>query len=156
MAIRAPENIAAVMELYPVVFQEFTLRQAAERGKKRTRALCRRHFQPGGEPECCQACRDDGLPCARGEPGADGRLCPYREHALISQQEHAAWDVLLGCQGQLRLAPSGHVIGIDMGAALGLAAARGCDLAVLAELVPAAEAGMVEPLCSDRVLDGGP
>jgi len=68
---------------------------------------------------------------------------------LISSQEHEAWDVLLACQGQLRLAPSGHVIGFDMGAALGLAAARGCDLAVLAELVPAAEAGLVEALCAD-------
>jgi hypothetical protein len=77
------------------------------------------------------------------------RLCPYREHALISRQEHEAWDVLLACQGQLRLAPSGHVIGIDMGAALGLAAARGCDLAVLAELLPAAEAGFVEVLYAD-------
>jgi hypothetical protein len=36
-----------------------------------------------------------------------------------------------------------------MGAALELAAARGCDLAVLAELVPAAEAGFVEALCAD-------
>ena len=49
---------------------------------------------------------------------------------MISQQEHEAWDVLLACQGQLRLAPSGHVIGIDMDAALRLAAARGYDLAV--------------------------
>ena len=32
---------------------------------------------------------------------------------MISHQEHEAWDVLLACQGQLRLAPSGHVIGID-------------------------------------------
>ena len=54
--------------------------------------------------------------------------------------------MLLACQGQLRLAPSGHVIGIDMGAALGLAPAPGCDLAVLAELVPAAEAGLVEAI----------
>jgi hypothetical protein len=45
-------------------------------------------------------------------------LEPYREHALISRQEHETWDVLLACQGQLRLAPSGHVIGIDMDAAL--------------------------------------
>jgi uncharacterized protein (TIGR02217 family) len=37
---------------------------------------------------------------------------------LISRQEHEAWDVLLACQGQLRLAPSGHVIAIDMDAAL--------------------------------------
>jgi hypothetical protein len=65
---------------------------------------------------------------------------------LISQQEHEAWDVLLACQGQLRLAPSGHATGIDMDTALRLGAARGSDLAVLAELVPAAEADFVEAL----------
>ena len=59
---------------------------------------------------------------------------------MISRQEHEVWDVLLACQGQLRLAPSGHVIGIDMNAALRIAAARGYDLAVLSELLPAAEA----------------
>ena len=57
--------------------------------------------------------------------------------------------MLLACQGQLRLAPTGHVLGIDMHAALELAAARGCDLTVLSELLPAAEAGLVEALCSD-------
>jgi len=65
---------------------------------------------------------------------------------LITQQEHEAWDVVLACQGQLRLAPSGHVIGIDMKAALRLAVARGYNLAVLSELLPAAEAGLVETL----------
>ena len=30
------------------------------------------------------------------------KACPYREHALISRQEHEAWEVLLACQGQLR------------------------------------------------------
>jgi hypothetical protein len=54
--------------------------------------------------------------------------------ALISGQEHEAWDVLLGCQGQVRLAPTGHVVGIDMDAALKNGAARACDLAVLSEL----------------------
>jgi protein-L-isoaspartate O-methyltransferase len=54
--------------------------------------------------------------------------------------------VLLACQGQLRLAPSGHVIGIDMDAALKIGAARGYELAVLSELVPAVEAGLVEAL----------
>ena len=122
---------------------------AVERSKKRIRALCRWHFQPGGGPEYCQACRDDDLPCARGEHGADGQLCPYREHALISQQEHEAWDVLLACQGQLRLAPSGHVIGIDMSATLEIGAARGYDFAVLSELLPEAEAGAVEALRVD-------
>ena len=64
--------------------------------------------------------------------------------------------MLLACQGQLRLAPSGHVIGIDMDAALTLAAAREYDLAVLSELLPAAEAGLVEALSSDRVRGDGP
>jgi hypothetical protein len=69
---------------------------------------------------------------------------------LISRQEHEAWAVLLACQGQLRLAPSGHAVGIDMNAALKLSAARGCDLAVLSELLPAAEAGLVDALSMDR------
>jgi hypothetical protein len=73
---------------------------------------------------------------------------------LIRRQEHEAWEVLLACQGQLRLAPSGHVVGIDMDAALGLAAARGHNLAALSELLPAAEAGLVEGLRSDSVRDG--
>jgi hypothetical protein len=69
---------------------------------------------------------------------------------LISRQEHEAWDVLLACQGQLRLAPGGHMIGIDMSAALRTVAARGCDLAVLSELLPAAEAGLVDALSMDQ------
>jgi len=120
------------------------------------RALCRWHFQPGGGPEYCRACHDDDLPCAQGEPGADGRLCPYREHALISRHEHEAWELLLACKGQLRLAPSGHIVGIDMDAGLSLASAREHDLAVLSELLPAAEAGLVEAVCSGRVRDDGP
>jgi hypothetical protein len=63
---------------------------------------------------------------------------------LISHQEHEAWDVLLACQGQLRLSTSGQVIGIDMQAALQLAVARSYDPPLLSELVPAAEAGVVE------------
>jgi hypothetical protein len=75
---------------------------------------------------------------------------------LISRQEHEAWGVLLACQGQLRLAPSGHAVGIDMHTALGIAAARGYNLPVLSELLPAAEAGLVEALASDRVRDDRP
>jgi hypothetical protein len=74
---------------------------------------------------------------------------------LISRQEHEAWEVLLACQGQLLLAPSGHVVGIDMNAALKIGAARGADLAALSELLPAAEAGLVEALCSDRARGNG-
>jgi hypothetical protein len=57
---------------------------------------------------------------------------------------------LLACQGQLRLALSGLVIGIDMDAAPRIAAARGRDLAVLSKLLPAAETGLVEALSIDR------
>jgi hypothetical protein len=57
--------------------------------------------------------------------------------------------VLLACQGQLRLAPSGHIIGIDMDAALQIGAARGFDLVTLSELLPAVEAGLVEALSAD-------
>jgi hypothetical protein len=64
---------------------------------------------------------------------------------------YEAWEVLLACQGQIRLAPSGHIIGIDMHAALKMGAARGDDITVLAEVLPAAEAGLVEALRSDRV-----
>jgi hypothetical protein len=84
-----------------------------------------------------------------GEPGIDGRPCPYREYALISRREHEAWDVLLACQGQLRLTPSGHVVGIEMNAALHIGAARACHLAVLSELLPAAELGPVKALCPE-------
>ena len=52
--------------------------------------------------------------------------------------------MLLACQGQLRLAPSGHIISIDMNAALKIGAARGHDLAALSALLPAAAAGLVE------------
>jgi hypothetical protein len=74
---------------------------------------------------------------------------------LISRQEHEAWAVLLACQGQLRLAPSGHVIGIDMDAALRIGAARRSDLAALSELLPAAEAGLVEALSADQAEGNG-
>jgi hypothetical protein len=37
-----------------------------------------------------------------------------------------------------------------MNTALRLGAARGCDLAVLSELLPAAEAGLVDALSMDR------
>jgi hypothetical protein len=64
---------------------------------------------------------DEGVQLAAYPPGS------IRLADLSLSQEHEAWDVVLACQGQLRLAPSGHVIGIDMTAALKIGAARGCD-----------------------------
>ncbi len=58
--------------------------------------------------------------------------------------------MLLACQGQLRLAPSGHLIGIDMNAGLKIGAARGWNLEVLSELLPAAEAGLIEAWCAEN------
>ncbi|MFZ1415339.1 MAG: hypothetical protein WAS73_12285 [Defluviicoccus sp.] len=80
-------------------------------------------------------------------PGSSGRLCPYIEHEPITDAGWQAWDVITRCSGQLRLAPqAGIVIGIDMSAALVLGAALGHDVHALAELLPAAEAGLVTAL----------
>jgi hypothetical protein len=52
--------------------------------------------------------------------------------------------VITRCSGQLRLAPTAAiVIGIDLAAALAIGAALGHDVCALAELLPAAEAGVV-------------
>ena len=45
--------------------------------------------------------------------------------------------------GQIRVAPSGAILGWDMGAALALARALSIDPAPVAELLPAIEAVMV-------------
>jgi hypothetical protein len=107
-------------------------------------------FQPGRGPDYCRTCRGDGRRRARGEPGAGGRLCRYRERALISRSEHEARDVVFARQGRLRLAPSGHVIDIDMKAGLALAFVCGHDLAVLSELLASAKTGPVLALCRER------
>jgi hypothetical protein len=94
------------MELYLVgerFFQGFTLCRVLLNAAKKGRGSLPLAFRAQG-PEYCRACRDDDLPCARGDAGADGQRCPCREHALIRRQEHEAWEVLLACQGQLRLA----------------------------------------------------
>ena len=52
----------------------------------------------------------------------------------------------MACLGQIRLMPSGHVVGIDMTAALNIAKARDYDLRVVSELLQAAENGLVEAM----------
>jgi hypothetical protein len=55
--------------------------------------------------------------------------------------------VLTRCSGELRLAPNASVvIGLDLAAAIALAAALGYDARSVAELLPAAEAGLVAAL----------
>ena len=48
--------------------------------------------------------------------------------------------------GQIRIVPSGQVLGIDMTAALRIAQARCFDEAVISELLQAAEAGLIEAM----------
>jgi hypothetical protein len=77
-----------VMELYPVgerFFQEVTFREvllnAAKDGSGRSAAGTSSQAEGPNTAEPAAT-----TPCARGDPGAKGRLCPYREHALISRQ----------------------------------------------------------------------
>ena len=53
------------------------------------------------------------------------------------------WDLAGRIGGQIRVAPSGAILGWDMGAALALARALGVDPAPVAELLPTIEAVMV-------------
>ena len=57
------------------------------------------------------------------------------------------------CQGQLRPAGMGGVIGLDLPAALRMARALGYDEAAMAELLPYAERGMVTAI-NQRNRDG--
>jgi hypothetical protein len=100
-----------------------------------------------------------GAPCARGDPGAKpatglgpvDRRCRYVETAPVSLEGWQAWDVAAKCAGQLRLAPmGGGVSGLDFAAAFACAHALGYDLVAFAELLPAAEAGMVAAI-NDRL-----
>ena len=48
--------------------------------------------------------------------------------------------------GQLRIVPSGQVLGIDMTAALRITQARGFDEGTVSELLQAVEAGLIEAM----------
>lgn len=56
-----------------------------------------------------------------------------------------AWDVILRCSGQLRVAGFG-VTGLDMEAALKVGEALGYDFHALAELLPSGESGMISAM----------
>jgi hypothetical protein len=145
-----PENIAAVMELYPVgerFFQEFTLRQVLLNAAKNGGGPL-----PLALPARRRARILQSLP--RRRPALRPRRARSRRTALPlprARLDQPSGAPSLGCASrlpsQLRRAPSGQVIGIDMQAALQLAVARSYGLAVLSELLPAAEAGVVEALC---------
>ena len=55
--------------------------------------------------------------------------------------------MLTRCDGQLRLAPNASVVlGLDLAAALALATALGYEARSIAELLSAAEAGLIKAL----------
>lgn len=109
------------------------------------RARAEWHF--GGGPDYCAGCAQLDRPCARGESGRDGQRCPYIEHGPLTEAGWQAWDVVTRCAGQLRLAPNGTAaIGLDLAAVISLATALGYDIRDVAELLPAAEAGLVAAL----------
>ena len=56
------------------------------------------------------------------------------------------WDLVGRVGGQLRVAPSGGIIGWDMSAALAIARALGVPGVAVAELLPPIEAVMVAKL----------
>ena len=76
----------------------------------------------------------------------DGELCPYLAHEPLTDAGWAAWDTLLRCAGQLRIAANGIVAGLDLHAAMTVGMALGHCPRALAELLPAGEAGLVRAL----------
>ena len=147
-----PENIAAVMELYPVgerFFQEFTLRQALMNAAKN-----------GSGPSAA------GISSRAEGPNTAGRAT--RRAALWPRRGRSRRTALPLPRARLDQPPGARGLG---GAARlpGTAAARaewscdwdrhersaqdrrarGYDLDVLSELLPAAEAGLVEALCAE-------
>jgi hypothetical protein len=57
------------------------------------------------------------------------------------------------CQGQVRLAPRGGLLGFDLSAALAMGHALGYRAPALAELLPEIEAGLVEAVAATPAPD---
>lgn len=63
------------------------------------------------------------------------------------------WDLALACAGQLRIAPSGVVLGFDHAAVLEIATALDMPVAAVAILLPAMEAALVDAANAERKQD---
>ncbi len=146
-AAPTPENIRTVMDVSEFAenfFQSFTryvflLGEA----KERIRKLTEWHFKKSGGPSYCASCKEQDLPCAF------ENLCPYQKYAPQLIQEQQAWEILEASTSQLRLAPSGKVLGIDMSAALEIAKARNFDLEIVTELLKEGEAGILDSIANE-------
>ncbi|MFM2042574.1 MAG: hypothetical protein RLY86_1150 [Pseudomonadota bacterium] len=60
------------------------------------------------------------------------------------------WDLALSCAGQLRIAPSGAVLGFDHAAVLAMAAAVGVPKVTVAILLLAVEVALVDAANAER------
>jgi hypothetical protein len=153
LADPTPENIRKVMDVSEFAesfFQLFTryvflLGEA----KERIRKLTEWHFKKSGGPSYCATCKEQDLPCAF------ENLCPYQKYAPRLVQEQQAWEILESCTSQLRLAPSGRVVGIDMVAALEIAKARNFDLEIVADLLKQGEAGILDAITQEENVKHG-
>lgn len=140
-------NIRKVMDISEYAerfFQLFTryvflLGEARERIRK----LTAWHYKKSGGPSYCATCKEQDLPCAY------ENLCPYQKYQPQILQEQQAWEILESITSQLKIAPSGKILGIDMGAALALAKAKDCDLELVVPLLQAGEAGLLETVSGD-------
>jgi hypothetical protein len=116
---------------------------AAGGGGKRLAARCKWHF--GGGPRYCQACKEADLPCARGEASPlNGEFCPYIANEAQTLEGFEIWDVIQRGSGQLRLHPSGQILGFDLSALVSIAEALGYDAQALLLLFHYAERGILQ------------
>jgi hypothetical protein len=65
-----------------------------------------------------------------------------------------AWDVISACRSQVRTAGTGAVVGLDYGAILMVAQARGADCAMVADLLPDIEGVILTLLREERDAEG--
>ena len=83
------------------------------------------------------------MPCASGGRGINGERCPYFTHALQTLEGYEAWDVIQRGAMQLKLTPSGSVLGFDWPALLAMADALGYGRQSFLSLISDAESGML-------------
>ena len=67
-------------------------------------------------------------------------------NSLQTVEGYEAWDVILRCDTQLKLVPSGNVLGFDLPARLQVADALGYSRQAFVSLVGSAEIGMLQGL----------
>jgi hypothetical protein len=136
-ARRTPDNIAAAMELYPVgerFFQEFTLRQVLLNAAKNAFGPSAAGTSSRAEgPITAEPVGTTAWPGPEVNRESTDGSAPSREHALMSSRSTRRGTCCSPARGNCGSPRAGHVIGIDVSAALNLGAARGYDVAVLSE-----------------------